>query len=100
MKRSFHFLVVVGTWRGDRAGHVKGKERLEQTISSVLIDLRIPFLTVYALSLDNLRKRSPQVCMAPAIKQSSFRVVQRASSPRVAIVESSSLGAERMLNLR
>ena len=40
-------------------GHLKGKERLEQTIRWVLIDLQIPCLTVYALSLDNLAKRSP-----------------------------------------
>jgi len=41
-------------------GHLKGKERLEQTIRWVLVDLRVPFLTVYALSLDNLTKRSPE----------------------------------------
>lgn len=40
-------------------GHLKGKERLEQTIRWVLIDLQIPCLTVYALSLDNFAKRSP-----------------------------------------
>jgi len=40
-------------------GHLKGKERLEQTIRWVLMDLQIPCLTVYALSLDNLSKRSP-----------------------------------------
>ena len=44
-----------------RYGHLKGKERLEQTIRWVLVDLRIPFLTVYALSQENFAKRTPEV---------------------------------------
>ena len=41
-------------------GHLRGKARLEQTIRWVLCDLRIPCLTVYALSLDNISKRAPE----------------------------------------
>lgn len=41
-------------------GHWKGKERLEQMIRWVLCDLRIPCLTVYALSLENLSNRRPE----------------------------------------
>lgn len=46
-----------------RYGHLKGKERLEQTIRWVLVDLRIPFLTVYALSQENFAKRNPEVLL-------------------------------------
>jgi hypothetical protein len=49
-------------------GHLKGKERLEQTIRWVLVDLRIPFLTVYALSQENFAKRTPEVL--PSLVQS------------------------------
>jgi undecaprenyl diphosphate synthase len=58
-------------------GHLKGKERLEQTIRWVLIDLQIPCLTVYALSLDNLAKRSPnevaQLCDLIAVGLDEMR---------------------------
>ena len=38
-------------------GHRKGKEKLEQVLDWVL-ELKIPFLTVYALSTENLENRS------------------------------------------
>ena len=56
-----------------RYGHLKGKERLEQTIRWVLVDLRVPFLTVYALSLDNLTKRSPEVSSVPSTPKLPLR---------------------------
>jgi len=40
-------------------GHRKGKEKLEQVMDWVL-DLKIPFLTVYALSTENLHNRSEE----------------------------------------
>ena len=58
---SFNVILNIVYFHVYRFGHLKGKERLEQTIRWVLVDLGIPYLTVYALSADNLSKRTPEV---------------------------------------
>ena len=40
---------------------------MEQMIRWVLCDLRIPCLTVYALSLENLSNRRPEVLPVPPL---------------------------------